>query len=384
LKNPKKINYHENDLQNRKKIIECGVYKIYVHKKLNIMKKLAIIPLAAITFLCSCSKSNNVNPSKTTTPSSLVADSVSLYAGSTTNTAFANGPVLSATFSEPLSLATDASGNVYVADAFDNRIRKITPGGIVSTYAGNGTAGYVDGDAASAEFNLPINVAVDNAGNVYVNESVNSFIRKITPQGKVSTIADGRYGGMAVDAAGNLYAANSANNVITELTAQGVLQVFAGSGIKGAQDGPVATATFAGPQGIAVDAAGNVYVADGGNNLIRKISNGKVTTIAGSGKSGSVDGPAASASFLSPKDLVLDPWGNIYVTDVFKIRKISSTGQVSTLAGGDHSALVNGPALSASFIFAQGLTLTPAGYFLVANGEGPYVLQKITTTIVKQ
>lgn len=354
------------------------------------MKKLAIIPLAAILLLYSCSKSNNVNPTKTitipTTPSSLVADSVSLYAGSTTNIAFANGPVLSATFSEPYSLASDASGNVYVADANNNRIRKITPDGIVSTYAGNGTAGYVDGDAASAEFNLPINVAVDGAGNVYVNEIVNSYIRKITPQGKVSTIADGRYGGMAIDAAGNLYAANSANNVITELTAQGVLQVFAGSGIRGAQDGPVASATFADPLGIAVDTAGNVYVVDAGNSLIRKISKGKVTTIAGNGKAGFADGPAASASFDSPKDLVLDPWGNIYVNDQlnWKIRKITPAGQVSTFAGNGHGALVSGPALSASFIFPQGLTLTTGGYFLVANGGGPFVLQKISTTIVKQ
>ena len=359
------------------------------------MKKLAIIALAAMLLLYSCSKSNNVNPTKVitiaTTPSILVADSVSLYAGSTTSDVFANGPVLSATFSEPYSLASDASGNVYVADATDNMIRKITPAGIVSTFAGNGTAGYVDGNAAIAEFNLPINVAVDGAGNVYVTEITNHFIRKITPQGQVSTIADGEYGAMTVDAAGNLYACG--NNVIAELPAKGVLQVIAGSGIKGAQNGPAASATFNGPLGIAADTSGNLYVVDAGNNLIRKISKGQVTTIAGSGKSGSADGPAASASFYGPKDIVLDPWGNIYVNDQsnWKIRKISSKGQVSTFAGNgipansaSNLSSLSGPALSAEFLFPQGLTLTPAGYFLVANGGGPFVLQKISTTIVNQ
>jgi serine/threonine protein kinase, bacterial len=367
---------------------ECGVYRIYVHKKSNIMKKLAIIPLAAITFLCSCSKSNNVNPTKTTTipttPSSLVADSVSLYAGSPTNLVFANGPVLSATFVYPEGLAIDASGNVYVADTGNNLIRKITPAGIVSTYAGNGTAGYADGAAATAEFNLPANVAVDGAGNVYVTESVNPYIRKITPQGQVSTIANGIYFGMAFDAAGNLYVTGYYN--ITEITANGVQKVIAGTGAQGAQDGPAGSATFDGLEGIAIDTEGGLYVCDQGNNLIRKISKGQVTTIAGTGKPGSTDGPALSASFFGPKSIVLDPWGNMYVADKAnrKIRKITAGGQVSTFAGSNISEYNNGPALSASFPFPQSLILTPAGYFLVANGSGgPDVIQKISTTIVE-
>jgi serine/threonine protein kinase, bacterial len=220
---------------------------------------------------------------------------VSNFAG-TGNAGSADGTD-TATFNSPLGVALDKSGNVYVADNGNNLIRKISPAGVVSTLAGTTIAGADNGAGKAATFNSPESLAVDAAGNVYVADYGNNLIRKITPAGTVSTLAgSGTAGsangtgmaasfnspfGIAVDAAGNVYVADSGNNLIRKITASGTVSTFAGNGVKGANDAAGTAASFNTPAGIAIDAAGNLYVADENNNLIRKITlSGGVTTIA--------------------------------------------------------------------------------------------------------
>jgi hypothetical protein len=264
---------------------------------------------------------------------------VSTFAGSTAG--FQDGPGTSARFNDALGVAVDANGNVYVADSGNHRIRKITPAGDVTTLAGS-TAGFQDGPGASALFNTPIGVAVDANGNVYVGDRHNQRVRKITPAGDVTTLAGSTAGfqdgpgasalffnlfGVAVDANGNVYVADYSNHRIRKITPAGVVSTLAGS-TQGFQDGPGASAQFNGPFGVAVDANGNVHVGDESNQRIRKITPaGVVSTLAGSGILGFQDGPGTSARFNTPRGVAFDANGNVYVGDQFnnRIRKISST-----------------------------------------------------------
>ncbi|MGO4395251.1 NHL repeat-containing protein [Variovorax sp. M-6] len=213
---------------------------------------------------------------------------VTTTAGSGANGS-ADGTGVAATFSRPAGAAVDGSGNIYIADFQNHLIRKITPTGVVTTLAGSGAEGATDGTGALASFKNPLAVAVDVQGNVYVGDYKNHLVRKVTPTGVVTTLAgsgvvgadDGtgsaasfRYvGGLAVDVSGNVFVADSENHLIRKITPTGVVTTLAGSrGEPGADDGVGTAASFANPFGIAVDAAGNVYVADTNNNLIRKIT----------------------------------------------------------------------------------------------------------------
>jgi sugar lactone lactonase YvrE len=253
-----------------------------------------------------------------------------------------NGPANTASFNFPVGIAVDAAGNVYVGDDGNNLIRKISPSGVVSTLAGNPSAGAVNGTGASASFHTPLGVAVDASGYVYVADYQNSLIRKISPAGVVTTFAgNGSVGstdglgtdasfsfpaGVTVDINGNVYVADANGCRIRKITPAGMVSTIAGTGNPGSADGAGTMASFFAPQGITVDKAGNLYVADGGNSLIRKISpSGMVTTVAGSGTRGSSNGPGASASFSGPDGLVVDASGkNLYIADTFNnlIRKI--------------------------------------------------------------
>ena len=278
------------------------------------------------------------------------ATNVTTFAGMVGVIGSANGADSLSSFNKPFSVAADASGNVFVADAGNNLIRKITPDGTVSTFAGTGVAGADDGTQAT--FNSPLGVATDQAGNVYVADYGNDLIRKITADGTVSTIA-GKKGvsgtadgsdttarfnlpeSLAVDAAGNIYVADNGNNMIRKITAAGVVSTLAGNGSVGNANGNGASASFHSPFGIAVDAAGNIYVADAGNNMIRKITpDGTVSTFAGSGAKGAGNATGAQATFNTPAGLAVDVAGNVYVSDENNnlIRKISPVGVVSTLA----------------------------------------------------
>lgn len=203
-----------------------------------------------------------------------------------------NGPALSAKFDRPRGLASDAAGNIYVADYRNDQIRKITPAGVVSTFAGSTTPGYLDATGTAARFQRPTDLAIDAAGNLYVTEHEVNRIRKITPGGVVTTFAgttgvndpgsfaDGtgtsaRFSspwGIAIDNSGNLYVADQGNNRIRKITLGGVVTTFAGSGTQGNQNGPLSSAQFRSPTGIAVGPGGVIYVADQGNSVIRKIT----------------------------------------------------------------------------------------------------------------
>jgi streptogramin lyase len=203
-----------------------------------------------------------------------------------------------ATFNSPIGVAADQAGNVYVADYENHLIRKVTTAGVVSTIAGKtGIPGFTDGADTAARFNLPEALAVDAAGNVYVADAGNDAIRKIATDGTVTTLAgNGSPGkgngtgrsasfnspfGIAVDAAGNVYVADSGNNLIRKITPGGVVSTFAGSGLRGAGNGAGTSSAFNTPAGLAIDATGNIYVSDEGNNQIREITlSGAVTTFA--------------------------------------------------------------------------------------------------------
>ena len=292
------------------------------------------------------------------------------------NPGFADGAGAQASFKYPAGIALDESGNIYVADAFNNRIRKMTPAGVVKTLAGSGKEGFADGTGLQAVFNGPSGIAIDGDGNIYTAEWKGHRIRKITPAGVVSTLAgSGKAGfadgtgaeasfntpeGVALDSKGNVYVADARNNKIRKISPSGVVTTVAGSGKKDFMDGAGAEATFSYPFGVAVDGVGNVYVADSGNNLIRKITpTGSVSTFAGSGKSGADDGYGLATSFNTPWGVAVDGVGNVYVADSGNnlIRKITPTGSVSTFAGSGKSGAEDGYGSAASFNGPWGVAL---------------------------
>ncbi|WP_206002760.1 NHL repeat-containing protein [Paraburkholderia polaris] len=292
---------------------------------------------------------------------------VSTLAGSGT-VGSANGTGTAATFNKPEGVAVDASGNVYVGDRFNDMIRMITPAGVVSTLAGSSTPGTANGTGTAASFDMPSGVAVDASGNVYVADTYGNKIRKITPAGVVSTLAgSGTVGsadgtgtaasfdepyGVAVDASGNVYVADTYGNKIRKVTPAGVVSTVAGSGTAGSANGTGTAASFNKPFDVAVDASGNLYVADGDNNEIRMITQaGVVSTLAGSGTAGSANGTGTAASFNQPFGVAVDASGNVYVGDASsnEIRMITPAGVVSTLAGSGTAGSANGTGTAASF-----------------------------------
>ncbi|MDR6942423.1 NHL repeat-containing protein [Mucilaginibacter pocheonensis] len=230
---------------------------------------------------------------------SAAAGTVSTFVGNA-SAGFIDGTGASAFFDSPDGLTIDASGNIYVADSFNSAIRKVTSGGEVTTVSGKGAIGYLDGPVASAKFYAPQSLIADAGGNIYVADMGNNMIRKISASGVVSTLA--------------------------------------GSGDAGYADGTGSNATFNTPRGLAIDPQGDIYVADQGNNLIRKVTAaGVVTTVAGNRTGGYLDNATAtSAEFNHPSGVAIDAQGNVYVADLLNhaIRKISTAGIVTTYAGG--------------------------------------------------
>ena len=275
--------------------------------------------------------------------STVAGNGASAYSGD-------GGAATSAGLKYPTSVALDAAGNLYIADAINNVIRKVNAAGIISTVAGNGAAAYSgDGGAAtSAKLNYPNGVTVDGAGNLYISDTNNNVIRKVSPAGIISTVAGNGVAGFsgdtgsataaqltlpfsaALDSVGNLYIADASNNVIRKVNAAGIISTVAGNGIQGySGDGGAATsAKLKDPTGVVLDSAGNLYIADANNSVIRKVSTaGIISTVAGNGTNGfSGDGGSATAAQLSaPYGIALDSAGNLYVADYSnnRIRKIA-------------------------------------------------------------
>ncbi|MFZ4106164.1 T9SS type A sorting domain-containing protein [Flavobacterium sp.] len=298
----------------------------------------------------------------------LNAQCVSTLAGSTQG--FADGTGTAAKFYSPYGVAVDGLGNIYVADRLNHKIRKITPSGVVTTFAGS-TQGDADGTGTSAQFNSPYAIESDNSGNLYVADSNNSKIRKITPSGVVTTFATGIIFplGVAVDVSGNVYVTSNGSQIM-KINPSGVISNFAGSTQTGYLDGTGTSAQFKGPRGITVDALGNVYVADQLNHRIRKItSSGVVTTLAGSGTIGSANGTGTAAQFANPQDVAVDASGNIYVGggNNDKIRQITPSGVVTTLAGMGGVGYADGNGTNATFNFPSGVAIDATGNLYVAD-----------------
>jgi trimeric autotransporter adhesin len=259
------------------------------------------------------------------------------------------GPATSAGLYAPYRAVTDRAGNVYIADYYNNRVRRVDTAGTITTIAGTGAQGY-NGDgipASTAELSLPGAVAVDRTGNVYVADTWNNRIRKIDTMGMISTIAGTGFAGVlgdggaaamaqvnepegiAVDSLGNIYIADYGNSKIRKIDASGIINTIAGTGSIGysGDGGPATAAALNLPTGVAADASGNVYIADYQNNRIRKIdTSGVITTIAGTGIPGfSGDGGSpTSAELRFPEDVAVDTAGHVYIADYnnMRIRKI--------------------------------------------------------------
>ncbi len=305
-----------------------------------------------------------------------------------------NGYGSNARFSLPAGVTTDNAGNVYVADTENSTVRKISPAGSVSTLAGlAGDYGSADESSADARFYGPQGIAADGAGQLYLADTANGTIRVVTPAGAVSTLAgsagsfnsfDGAGAGaqfyhpeaLAADSGGNLYVADTWNHTIRKITPAGLVSTLAGrAGNPGAADGTNSKARFNRPAGIAVDSATNLFVADMFNHTLRKITPaGKVTTIAGlAGVWGSADGTNSSARFYLPQGISIAANGDLFVADSGNqtLRKVSPAGTnwvVSTVAGlAGLAGNTNGTGDSARFYFPAGLALDAEGFLYVAD-----------------
>jgi sugar lactone lactonase YvrE len=306
------------------------------------------------------------------------------------------GPATSAQLFRPSGVALDAAGNLFIADTYNNRIRKVSASGVITTVAGTGTSGYSGdgGPATSAKLYNPWGVAVDGAGNLFIADTLNHCIREVSVSGVITTVAGtGTYGydgdggaatsaqlwfpqGVAVDAAGNLFIADTYNNRIREVSASGVITTVAGTGTSGysGDGGPATSAQLAHPSGVAVDGAGNLFIVDTDNHRIRKVSTlGVITTVAGNGSLGysGDNGPATSANLYFPSGVAVDGAGNLFIADTYtnRIREVSVSGVITTVAGTGTEGYSGdgGAATSAQLWFPQGVAVDAAGNLFIAD-----------------
>ncbi len=300
-----------------------------------------------------------------------------------------NGPATAAQFNGARSLAFDAAGNLYVSDVSNGRIREIS-NGTITTVAGGGVAGGDNIPATSAQIVLPEGVAVDSTGNLYIAESIPGRILKVS-NGVITTVAGaGLYGyggdngpatagqlndpqGVAVDSAGNLYIADTQNGCIRKVS-NNVITTLAGNGVVGysGENGPAASAQLNQPWGVAVDSAGSLYIADEGANLVLKVAGGVISTVAGNGTAGNSgdDGPATAGQLNAPMGIAVDSAGNLYIADSknYRIRMVSK-GTMTTVAGNGHSGFSGdtGPATGAQLGIPQGVAVDSSGNLYIAD-----------------
>jgi sugar lactone lactonase YvrE len=308
------------------------------------------------------------------------------------------GAATNASLAYPQVVALDAGGGLYVVDTGNNRIRKVAASGLITTMAGNGAGAYTGdgGPATNASLNYPYGAAVDAAGNLFIADTYNNCIRKVAANGMIGTVAGnggatyagdggpatnaGLYYpyGVTVDAAGNLYIADTYNSCIRKVAANGIITTVAGNGLQGysGDGGPAIIAILDNPENVAVDAAGNLFIADCNNNCIRKVdTNGIITTVAGNGAYGysGDDGQAAGASLAGPTGLALSASGNLFIADYNnqRIREVDASGLIATVAGNGSSSYAGdgGPATSAGLNYPTGAALDASGNLYIADNN---------------
>ena len=348
-----------------------------------------------IVFL-SLSISLNVNAQIITT---VVGNGTSGYSGD-------GGQASAAKLNFPTGVTLDAVGNLYIADYNNNRIRKINTAGIITTIAGNGTAGFLGdgGQATNAELYQPNEVIIDAAGNLYIADVFNNRIRKVTTQGIISTVVgNGVFGysgdgGLAtaaelsnasqvvLDATGNMFIADQRNNVIRKVNTTGIISTVVGNGVAAyAGDGGQATACEINyVDGVAIDASGNLYIADQGNSRIRKVNtSGIINTIVGTGLAGySGDGgQAAIAELFNATTIKIGCGGNLYITDYGnnRIRMVNTAGIITTIVGNGTGAYSGdgGQATAAEINTPVGIALDAACNLYIADASNN-VIRKVT------
>ena len=328
--------------------------------------------ITAIGFMNACKKPFDFSPE---TAGSVHSMSITLNAAANLQVFTMAGDGSAAILNSPTGVAVDSDGNMYVADATNNRIRKITPDGVITTLAGSGAATFVNGNGTAATFNHPTGIAIDKQGNLFVADSLNNAIRKITQGGDVTTYAGtGQPGytegpgstaqfkgpaGIAVDTAGNVYVADAGNERIRKITTDSLVMLLAGDGNAAYIDLPGRFAEFNTPMGVTVDKNNIVYVADKGNNVIRSITQaGAVNTFAG-----------GAGEFNGPTGVATDANRNVYVADRnnHQIKSVTQAGVVSVWAGTGNPGFGDGSAAGAQFWFPTGIAASATGEVWVAD-----------------
>jgi len=329
------------------------------------------------------------------------------------------GPATSAKLSDPSGVAIDGAGNIYIADDSNNRIRKVSPNGTITTVAGTGIAGYSGdgGPATDAQLNIgsfgtPSSIGVDSAGNLYIADSSNQRIRKVSTNGTITTVAGNGTRGfsgdggpatsaelqfpwqVAVDSLGSFYISDYGNQRIRKVSTSGIITTVAGNGTAGfswSDDAgvPATSAQLHWPEGIALDSAGNLYIADYENNRIRKVSGGAITTVAGDGSpdlgwfSGD-GGPATSATLSNPTGVAVDGTGTLYIAEAGseRVRQVSASGIITTAAGNGSGGFSGdgGPAVAAD-LTPDGIGVDMKGNLYIAGVERVRMVQIPSTNV---
>ena len=328
----------------------------------------------------------------------IATGSVTTFAGTAGRSSSVDGTGSEARFDDPYALAVDSAGNVFVADASDHTIRKVSTSGVVTTVAGKaGSFGAVDGAGTAARFRGPLGVAVDADGVVYVADTGNHTVRKITSAGVVSTLAGlaGSSGsldgtgtaarlsspyGVTVDNARNIYVMES-TGVVRKISPDGAVTSLAGqNGSTGLVDGTGSAARFTVPFDIAADTGGRLLVSDHGNHAVRAVTaTGAVTTLAGSGQPGYTNATGSAATFKFPSGIAVDAQGNVFLADTDNqvIRLITSSGQTSTVLGNNQKGSADGPSASATFSDPKDVAVDSAGNLYIAD-RGNRTIRKAT------
>ena len=304
-------------------------------------------------------------------PNGIVTTLVGSTSGST------DGDSSTAKLWEPVGLCVADNGTIFVAENYNRRIRMISPSGFVTTIAGNGNIGSLNGAAVNATFFAPYDVSLASDGTLYIADSGNQLIRKLSPNGIVSTTTGGNSfstsRSIAVAPNGTIYVSEVNNNRIRTLSPSGSVSTVAGGVASTATDGQGSAARFNYPRGMSIAPNGTIYLADSSNHQIRSISpNGQVRTVAGSTSFGSSDGQGTAARFYSPYDVAVSPNGTIYVAEYsgHRIRAISPFGYVTTVAGTGTNGFADGPGATAQFSYPGGIVVSPNGTLFVVEVTG--------------